>query len=182
MSSTDSVIMVALLAIAMKNHNIPQKRLDEQGIKTERCWTRYSGGYSTLSPWNKIPALRVGITTFSVQMATCGVANRLGQHGMQRAVRKATYIISSNMCVFRASARERTWRLSPFRQASPPAGSEPISLAQRCEHRGSDAEHWSCHVPWVLNVIRHIPYVVSDLPKPDLFHSLQIGMHDHIQK
>jgi len=37
MSSTDSVIMVALLAIAMKNHNIPQKRLDEQGIKTERC-------------------------------------------------------------------------------------------------------------------------------------------------
>jgi hypothetical protein len=37
---------------------------------------KYSGGYASHSPLNKIPALGAGITTFSVQMATSGVANR----------------------------------------------------------------------------------------------------------
>jgi len=45
------------------------------GKHTERNWTKYSGGYSSLSPWNKIPALRAGIRTFSVQMETSGIAN-----------------------------------------------------------------------------------------------------------
>jgi hypothetical protein len=31
-------------------------------------------------------------------------------------------------------------------------------------------------------MFRHIPCIVSDLPKPDLLHTLQIGMLDHLQK
>jgi len=31
-------------------------------------------------------------------------------------------------------------------------------------------------------MIRHIPSIVSDLPKPDLLYTMQIGMLDHIQK
>jgi len=31
-------------------------------------------------------------------------------------------------------------------------------------------------------VFRHIPCIVSDLPKPDLLHTMQIGMYDHLQK
>jgi len=37
---------------------------------------KYSGGYSSLSPFNKIPMPIVGITRFSVQMVTSGGANR----------------------------------------------------------------------------------------------------------
>jgi len=31
-------------------------------------------------------------------------------------------------------------------------------------------------------VFRHIPSIVSNLPKPDLLHTMQIGMLDHLQK
>jgi len=31
-------------------------------------------------------------------------------------------------------------------------------------------------------VFRHIPCILSDLPKPDLLHTMQIGMLDHLQK
>jgi len=31
-------------------------------------------------------------------------------------------------------------------------------------------------------VFRHIPCIVSDIPKPDLLHTMQIGMLDSLQK
>jgi len=31
-------------------------------------------------------------------------------------------------------------------------------------------------------VFQHIPSIVSDLPKPDLLHTMQIGMLEHLQK
>jgi hypothetical protein len=43
---------------------------------TDRCWTKYSTGYFSISPLNKIPMLRAGITKFAVQMAISGIANR----------------------------------------------------------------------------------------------------------
>ena len=66
---------------------------------------RYSSGYSTLSPLNKIPASKAGITMFSPQMATSGVANGFQQHGLQSALSIATYIISSDMSVFGVSVQ-----------------------------------------------------------------------------
>jgi len=33
-----------------------------------------------------------------------------------------------------------------------------------------------------FNVFRHIPCIMRDLPKPDLFHTMQIGMLDHLHK
>jgi len=46
----------------------------------------------------------------------------------------------------------------------------------------ADAELLSRHVHRELNVFRHIPSIVSDLPKPDHLHTMQIGMLDHLQK
>jgi len=74
--SAHTVVMVALLPIPIKNRNILQTRLDEQRQTNREVLNEYSGGHSSLSPLNKIPTLRAGITTFSVQMATSGVANR----------------------------------------------------------------------------------------------------------
>jgi len=48
--------------------------------------------------------------------------------------------------------------------------------------KAADAELSSRHVHRVFNVFRHIPWIVSDLPKPDLLHTMQIGMLDHLQK
>jgi len=38
------------------------------------------------------------------------------------------------------------------------------------------------HVDWGFKVFRHIPCIVSDLQKPDLLHTMQIGMLDYVQK
>jgi len=75
------------------------------GEHTKRCWTKYSGGYSSHSPLNKIPALGAGTTTFSVQMASSAVANRFQQHGLQIVQSIATYIISSGMSALGASVQ-----------------------------------------------------------------------------
>jgi hypothetical protein len=76
MPSTHSVVMVALLPIPIKNRNIPQKRLDVQRQTNREVL--YDVLRRVLQPltFNTIPTPRAGITTFSVQMATSGVANR----------------------------------------------------------------------------------------------------------
>ena len=47
--------------------------------------------------------------------------------------------------------------------------------------KAADAELSSRHVHHGFNVLRHIPCIVSDLPKPALLHTLQIGILDHLQ-
>jgi len=46
----------------------------------------------------------------------------------------------------------------------------------------ADAELTSRHVHWGFNVFRHIPNIMSDLPKPDFLHTKHIGIHDCLQK
>jgi hypothetical protein len=47
--------------------------------------------------------------------------------------------------------------------------------------KAANAELSSRHVHRGFNMFRHIPCIVSDLPKPDLLHTMQIGMLDHLQ-
>ena len=48
--------------------------------------------------------------------------------------------------------------------------------------KAADAELSSRHVHRGSNVFQHIPCIVSNLPKPNLLHTMQIGMLDHLQK
>jgi len=48
--------------------------------------------------------------------------------------------------------------------------------------KAANAELSSRHVHRGFNVFRHIPCIVSDLPKPDLLHTMQISILDHLQK
>jgi hypothetical protein len=48
--------------------------------------------------------------------------------------------------------------------------------------KGANAELSLRHVHRGFNVSRHVPCIVCDLPKPDLLHTMQIGMLDHLQK
>jgi len=48
--------------------------------------------------------------------------------------------------------------------------------------KAADAELSSRHVHQAFNVIRHSPGIVSELPKSDLLHTMQIGMLDNLQK
>jgi hypothetical protein len=46
----------------------------------------------------------------------------------------------------------------------------------------ADAEQSSRHAYRGFNVFRHIPLFVSDLQKPNLLHTMQIGLLDHLEK
>jgi len=46
----------------------------------------------------------------------------------------------------------------------------------------ANAEHSLRHNHRGFNPSQHIPCIVSDLPMPDLLHTMQIGMLDHLQK
>jgi len=46
--------------------------------------------------------------------------------------------------------------------------------------KAADAELSLRHVDRGFNVFRHIPCIVSDLPKPNLLHTMQIGMLDDL--
>jgi len=48
--------------------------------------------------------------------------------------------------------------------------------------KAADAELSSRHIYRGFNVFCHIPCIVSNLPQPDLLHTMQIGMLDHLQK
>jgi len=48
--------------------------------------------------------------------------------------------------------------------------------------KAANAELSSRHVHQGFNVLRHIPCIVSDLPKPVLLPTMQIGMLDPLQK
>jgi len=49
-------------------------------------------------------------------------------------------------------------------------------------NKAANAELSSRHVHRAFNVFRHIPCIASDLPQPDLLHTMQISMPDHLQK
>jgi hypothetical protein len=48
--------------------------------------------------------------------------------------------------------------------------------------KAANAKLSSRHVRQGFNVFKHIPCIVSDLPKPDLLHSMHISMLSHVQK
>jgi hypothetical protein len=118
-----------------------------------------------------------------VQIATSGVANQLQQPGLQIALSIATYIISSGMSVsglnvqgtnlvnMSLPTRNTDWRdhnrYRMLSAANMKAGYAEVSL--RHVHRG-------------FNVFLLIPCIVSDLPKPNHLHTMEIRMLDHLQK
>jgi len=87
------------------------------------------------------------------------------------------------MCVFGASVQRMNFEIKSlvirdthrqdhnlyrmFRDAN--TNPADVDLLSRHSHRG-------------FNMFRQIPCMVSDLPKPDLLHTMKIGMLDHLQK
>jgi len=120
------------------------------GKQTERSWMRYTGSYSMITPSNKIPAPRVGITTFSVQMPLQALQSCISSMACRLPwVLRPTW--SRVACVLLVQvSQERTWRIRPSRPATPQVGSQRILNAQRYQHLGS-----RCH----SLVVRYSPRI-----------------------
>jgi len=182
MPSTHSVVLVALLPIPMKNRDIPLKRLDEQR------WTNWevlnkvlrrflqpltfkynhgadSGYYNVLCAdgnlWHRRPVL-------AARLADCPEYSDL--HHLEWHIsfwcecpknELGDYVLPDMQHTWRDHNIDRTLSVTDTMAAN-------AKLSLRHVHRG-------------FNVFRHIPWIVSDLTKPDLLYTVHIGILYHLQ-
>jgi len=181
--STHSVIMVALLPIPIKNRNIPQKRLDEQRQTNREVLNEVlrrplqpltfkqnpsagSGYYNVLCADGNFRHCK---PVLAASLADCPEYSDL--HHLERHV-----------CFWcECPKNELGDDVHPDKE-HPRRDHNLYKTLSHTYTKAADAELSSRHVHRGFNVFRHIPSIVSDLPKPDLLHTMQIGMLDHLQK
>ena len=181
--STHSIVIVALLPIPIKNPNIPKKRQDEQRqtnrevlnevlrrvlhrFTFEQNPTTESGHYNVLCAdgnfWRCKPVL-------AAWLADCPEYSDI--HYLQRHV----------CCWCQCPTNELGDHVPPDKQ-HPWRDHNIYRTLCYANVKAADAELSSRHVHPGFNVFQKIPCIVSDLPKPDLLHTTQIGMLDHLQQ
>jgi len=184
MPSTRSVVMVAHVPIPIKNRNIPQKRLDEQRqtnwqvlnkalqrvLKTltlEQNCSPESRYYNILCADGNFRCCKPIFTAWLADYPEHSGLHHLEQH----------------VCF---------WCECPKNELGdyvPPDNEHPrwdhnlyYWMLSDANTKIADAELSLRHVHRRCDVFRHNPCIVSNLPKPDLLHTIQIGMLGYLQK
>jgi len=183
MPSTHSVIMVTLLPIPIKNHNIPQKRLDEQRqtnwdvpnevlrqvlqpLTFKHNPSAESGYYNVLCVDGNFRRCKPVLAAWFAECPEYSDLDHLERHA----------------CVWCHCPKNELGDYVPPAKQHRRRDHNLYRMLSDANTKAADAEHLSRHVHWASNVFRHNPRIVSDLPKPSLLHTMQIGMHDHLQK
>jgi hypothetical protein len=117
-----TIIRVALIPIQSRTVIFRRSGWISNVKHPRTFWRKYSGGYSSLLPLNKIPTQRVGLPTLSVQMRTSGVANQILLNALPIALSIATYIISSGMSVFVATVQRSNLAIISLLTSNTPGG------------------------------------------------------------
>jgi len=183
MPSMHSVVMVALRPNPIKNRNISQTRHDEQPqtnreVLNEVLWwvlqpltfqkypraeSRY---YNVLGP---VGNLRRCKPVLAAWLADCPEHSDL--HQLERDVCFRCECPKNVVGDYVPPDKQHPWRDHNLYRMLSDANTKAV-----------DARLSSHHVHWKLNIFQHIPCIMSDLLKPDVLHTMQIGMLDHLQK
>jgi hypothetical protein len=181
--STHSVIMVALIPIPIKIRNIPQKRLDEQWqtnrevlnevlqqvlhpLTFEHNPSAKSGYYNVLCADGNFRRCKPVLTALLADCPEYSDLHHFERHGC---------------CWCECPMNELGVYVPPDKQ-HPRRDHNLYRMLSDANTKADNAELSSRHVHRGFNVFRHIPCIVSHLPKPHLLHTMQIGMLDHLQK
>jgi len=180
---THSIVIVALLPIPIKNRNIPWKRLDGQRQTNREVLKEVL--QQVLQP----------LTFKQHPSAESRYYNVLCADGNFRCCKPVLAAWLAN-CPKYCDLHHLQWHVC-FRCECPnnKLGDyvHPDKQHPRWDHnlyrtlsdtntKAANAELLSHHVHLEFNVFWHIPCIVSDLPMPDLLHTMQIGILDNIQK
>jgi len=183
MPSTHSVVMVPCLPIPIKNRNIPHKQLDgqrqtdrevlnevlrrvHQPLTFKQHPSAESGYYNVLCADGNFRRCNL---VLSAWLADCTEYRDL--HHLERHFCFWCECPKNELGDYVHSDKQHPrWDHNLDRTLSDAnANSADADLSLRHVHRG-------------FNVFRHNPCIVSDLPKPDLLHTMHIGKLDHLQK
>jgi len=183
MLSRHTIVMVALLPNPIKNRNIPQKRLDEkrqtnrevlnevlrrvlQPLTLKQDPNAESGYYNVLcADGNFRHCKRV----LAAWLADCPEYSDL--HHLKRHV-----------CFWCECPKNKLGDYVPSDKQHPRWDHNLDRTLSNANPKATDVDLLSRHVHREFNVFRHIHCIVSNLPKPDYFHTMQIGPLDHLQK
>jgi hypothetical protein len=180
--STHSVVMVALLPIPIKNRNIPHQRLDDrrhtnrevlneilqrllQPLTFKQNHRAGSGYYNILCADGNFRRFKPVLAAW---LADCPQYSYL--HHLERHVGFWFEYPQNELQEYVHHDKEHPQRDHNLYRTLSDANT-----------KAADAELSSRHVHRGFNVFRHIPCIVRDLPKPDLLHTMQIGILDHLQ-
>jgi len=183
MPSTHTVVMVALLPIPIKNGNIPQKRLYEQRQTTREVLNKVlrrvlqpltfkqnpnaeSGYYDILCADGNFRRCK---PVLAVWLADCPEYSEL--HHLER-----------HFCFWCECPKNEPGDYVPSDKQHPRRDHNVYRTLSDANTTAADSELSSRHVHRGCKVIQYNPCIMSDLPKPDLLHTMQIGMLDHLQK
>jgi hypothetical protein len=181
--STHSVVMVALLPIPINNRNIPQMQRDElwqtnrevlnevllrllQRLTIKPNASAGSRYYNVLCADGNFWSCKLALAAW---LADCQEDSDL--HHPQRHV-----------CFWYESPTNELGDYVHLDKQHPRWDHSLYRTLSDVTTKAADAELSSHHVHREFNVLRHIPYIGSSLPNPNLLHTMQIGMLDHLQK
>jgi len=183
MPSTHSVVMVALLPIPINNRNIPQNLLDEQRQSSREV-------LNAVLQWELQP-----LTCKQTPSAKSRYYNVLCADGNFRhckLVSAAWFAECPEDSDLRHLLRHVCFRCKcPKNELGdyvPPDKQHPRRdhnlywTLSDANTKATNPELLLRYVQWGFNVSLYNPCVRSDLPKPDLLHTIQIGMLDHLQQ
>jgi hypothetical protein len=153
------------------------------GNRTERCGTLCSGGYLRHSPLNNIPVpesrhyndpcadgnLRHCKSDFAAWLADCAEYSDLLH-------------LERHICFWCDCPKKELGEYVHPGKQHPQRDHNLHRTLSHANTKAAEAKLSSRHVHRATNVFRRIPCIVSDLPKPDLLHAMQIGMLQHLQK
>jgi hypothetical protein len=181
--STHYLVMVALLPIPIKNRYIPENRLDDQR-------QIYREVLNKVLQWVLPP-----FTCTQHPSANSGYYNVPCANGNYRHCKpvSATWLaecleysdlhdLEQHVCFWcEWPKKEPGDDLHPDKQHHR-RNHNLYTVLRDAKTKAADAELSWRHDHKGFNMIRHIPCIWSDLPKPDLLHAMHIGMLDHHQR
>jgi hypothetical protein len=183
MPSMHNIVMVALLPIPIKNRNNLQRPLDEKR-------QRYREVLNEL-----LRQLLQPLTVKHNPSTEIAYYNVLCADGNFRRCKPvlATWLpdcpaysdlhhLEQHVCFWCECPKNELGDYVPPDKQHPWRNHNLYRTLSDANTEAADAELSSSHVHRGFKVFRHIPCIVSDFPKHDLLHTIQIGMLDHLQK
>jgi hypothetical protein len=181
MPSVHTVVMVALLQISIKNRNIPLKRLDEQReincellnevlrrvlqpLTFKLNPSAESGYYNVLCADGNFKRCKPVLAAWLADCPEYSNLHHLEQH----------------ICFWCEGPKNELGDSVPSDKQHPRWDHNLYRTLRDANTKAADAELSSRHVHRGFNVFRHIPCIMSHFPKPDLLHTMQIGILDHL--
>jgi hypothetical protein len=182
MPSAHTVVMVALLPIPIKNHNIPKKWLDKQRQTNRKVTNEVLRWVLQPLTFKQNPNVESGNYNFlfaDVNIRHCKpvLAAWLEDCPEYRDLHHLEW----HVCFWCECPKNELGDYVLSGKQHPRRDHNLYRTPSDANTRATDAEHSSRHVHRGSNVFQHIPCIGCDLPKRDLLHTMQIGMLDQLQ-